>query len=83
MGREGFEPSTNALKGHCSTAELPTQTKGKRLCVACDGDQLSRAQFPLHIKNFFHDKTQITLLSNLFPNPPDEIRTRKACANGF
>ena len=25
MGWEGFEPSTNALKGHCSTTELPTQ----------------------------------------------------------
>ena len=41
MGRVGFEPTTNALKGHCSSAELPTQS------------------------------------------PPDEIRTRKACANGF
>ena len=41
MGRVGFEPTTNALKGHCSTTELPTQS------------------------------------------PPDEIRTRKACANGF
>ena len=29
MGRVGFEPTTNALKGHCSTAELPTQTKGR------------------------------------------------------
>ena len=38
MGRVGFEPTTNALKGHCSSTELPTQTKGKRLCVACDGD---------------------------------------------
>ena len=38
MGRVGFEPTTNALKGHCSSAELPTQTKGKRLCVAQDGD---------------------------------------------
>ena len=25
MGRVGFEPTTNALKGHCSSAELPTQ----------------------------------------------------------
>jgi len=25
----GFEPTTNALKGHCSTAELPTQIKGR------------------------------------------------------
>ena len=25
MGRVRFEPTTNALKGHCSTAELPTQ----------------------------------------------------------
>ena len=31
MGRVGFEPTTNALKGHCSTAELPTQTKGKEV----------------------------------------------------
>ncbi len=38
MGRVGFEPTTNALKGHCSSTELPTQTKGTRLCVACDGD---------------------------------------------
>ncbi len=41
MGWVGFEPTTNALKGHCSSTELPTQS------------------------------------------PPDEIRTRKACANGF
>ena len=27
MGRVGFEPTTNALKGHCSSTELPTQTK--------------------------------------------------------
>ena len=26
MGRVGFEPTTNALKGHCSSTELPTQT---------------------------------------------------------
>ncbi len=25
MGRVGFEPTTNALKGHCSSTELPTQ----------------------------------------------------------
>ena len=29
MGRVGFEPTTNALKGHCSTAELPTHNKRK------------------------------------------------------
>ena len=29
MGRVGFEPTTNALKGHYSTTELPTQTKRK------------------------------------------------------
>ncbi len=27
MGWVGFEPTTNALKGHCSSTELPTQTK--------------------------------------------------------
>lgn len=26
MGWVGFEPTTNALKGHCSSTELPTQT---------------------------------------------------------
>ena len=30
MGWVGFEPTTNALKGHCSSTELPTQTIGKR-----------------------------------------------------
>ncbi len=25
MGRVGFEPTANALKGHCSTTELPTR----------------------------------------------------------
>ncbi len=25
VGWEGLEPSTNALKGHCSTIELPTR----------------------------------------------------------
>lgn len=25
VGWEGFEPTTNGLKGHCSTVELPTQ----------------------------------------------------------
>ena len=24
VGREGIEPSTNSLKGYCSTVELPT-----------------------------------------------------------
>ena len=24
VGREGLEPSTNSLKGYCSTIELPT-----------------------------------------------------------
>lgn len=27
VGREGLEPSTNGLKGHCSTIELPTRGK--------------------------------------------------------
>ena len=36
--------------------------------MCCPGWRLViQSLFPLHIKNFFHDKTQITLLSNLFP----------------
>ena len=27
VGRQGFEPWTNGLKGRCSTAELPTRQK--------------------------------------------------------
>ena len=27
VGRQGFEPWTNGLKGRCSTAELPTRHK--------------------------------------------------------
>ena len=27
VGRVGFEPTTNGLKGRCSTTELPTRTK--------------------------------------------------------
>ena len=30
MGRVGFEPTTNALKGHCSSTELPTQKSSRR-----------------------------------------------------
>ena len=30
MGRVGFEPTTNAIKGHCSTTELATQTSSRR-----------------------------------------------------
>jgi hypothetical protein len=26
VGRQGFEPWTNGLKGRCSTTELPTHT---------------------------------------------------------
>ena len=26
VGRVGFEPTTNGLKGHCSTTELPTRS---------------------------------------------------------
>jgi ribose transport system substrate-binding protein len=36
VGRQGFEPWTNGLKGRCSTAELPTRSsagaKGTRVC---------------------------------------------------
>lgn len=28
VGWEGLEPSTNALKGRCSTIELPTREEG-------------------------------------------------------
>ena len=28
VGWEGLEPSTNALKGRCSTIELPTRREG-------------------------------------------------------
>ena len=31
MGRVGFEPTTNALKGHCSSTELPTLILQTRL----------------------------------------------------
>ena len=27
VGRVGFEPTTNGLKGHCSTAELPSHIR--------------------------------------------------------
>ena len=30
VGREGLEPSTNGLKGHCSTIELPTRESAKQ-----------------------------------------------------
>ena len=30
MGRVGFEPTTNALKGHCSSTELPTHKLKER-----------------------------------------------------
>ena len=33
VGWEGLEPSTNALKGRCSTIELPTRWKGGKLVV--------------------------------------------------
>ncbi len=33
MGRVGFEPTTNALKGHCSTTELPTHDIKREVCV--------------------------------------------------
>ena len=29
VGRVGFEPTTNGLKGRCSTTELPTQRAGR------------------------------------------------------
>ena len=35
VGWEGLEPSTNALKGRCSTIELPTRWRGGRLVVCC------------------------------------------------
>ena len=33
MGRVGFEPTANALKGHCSTTELPTRNLKREVCV--------------------------------------------------
>src|SRR5438093_2750765 len=30
VGRVGFEPTTNGLKGRCSTTELPTRPNGAR-----------------------------------------------------
>jgi hypothetical protein len=29
VGRVGFEPTTNGLKGRCSTTELPTQKRAR------------------------------------------------------
>jgi hypothetical protein len=34
VGREGFEPSTNGLKVHCSTAELTAPASIKQRCRA-------------------------------------------------
>ncbi len=37
MGRVGFEPTTNALKGHCSTIELPTLEVSENLSLPNKG----------------------------------------------
>ncbi len=36
VGREGIEPSTVGLKGHCSTTELPSRyaIDSSRICIA-------------------------------------------------
>ena len=38
MAPAEVESALKILKGFCFTVKLWNQTKGKRLCVACDGD---------------------------------------------
>jgi hypothetical protein len=37
VGRQGFEPWTNGLKGRCSTAELPTRRKADAENIGMEG----------------------------------------------
>ena len=45
VGRVGFEPTTNGLKGRCSTTELPTQPMGRVKLNNASGWR--KADFPL------------------------------------
>ena len=44
VSREGFEPPTNALRGHCSTIELPAHSSAperNRTSINCSEDSYS------------------------------------------
>ena len=61
MGRVGFEPTTNALKGHCSTAELPTQTKERGYVLP-----VMETSYPEHNSHFTLKISFTTRLRLLF-----------------
>ena len=61
MGRVGFEPTTNALKGHCSSTELPTQTKERGYVLP-----VMETSYPEHNSHFTLKISFTTRLRLLF-----------------
>ena len=78
-----FELILNILKGYCFTVKLWNQNYKRERSVWSLGWRLvSQSQISHLLKNFLYDRVRFTLTeTSLYA--PDEIRTRKACANGF
>ena len=78
-----FELILNILKGYCFTVKLWNQNYKRERSVWSLGWRLvSQSQISHQLKNFLYDRVRFTLTeTSLYTR--DEIRTRKACANGF
>ncbi len=78
VGWPGFEPGTNALKGRCSTAELPAQ-----IFIKQSANYMSQNGFIKHSHKYFTKKCNVSVIvGTLTPRPPAlrsyaTVRTKK------
>lgn len=74
VGWPGFEPGTNALKGRCSTAELPAQ-----IFIKQSANYMSQNGFIKHSHKYFTKKCNVSVIvGTLTPRPP-ALRITQLC----